>query len=107
MTGKVFRAHSGDECGPLRPAESSFPADIASPPFATDSCGNYFLVDLSGAVLFWDHETSELTVLAETWNLFVAALHIPEVVELKPGQVKRVWVDPEFAAKHGLKKGPK
>jgi hypothetical protein len=69
-------------------------------PVAYDGCGNYILIneDRNGAVFFWDHELSESTELAAS---FGACLDLLEpfdtsTVQLKPGQVKKVWIDPEF-----------
>jgi hypothetical protein len=69
-------------------------------PVAWAEGGNYVFVDESnnGAVYFWDHETAETTKLAFTFGDFLNLLQPfdPKTVELKPGQVKRVWIDPEF-----------
>jgi len=64
-----------------------------------DSCGNHFLIGAAGSVSFWDHETDEVTSLSPKLELFLGALVSPTPVTLKPGQVKRVWVDPTFIAK--------
>jgi hypothetical protein len=63
--------------------------------------GNYVCLDLDsgGEVFFWDHERpSDELRLATNWNAFVEMLCPFDVstIELKPGQVKKVWVDPEF-----------
>jgi hypothetical protein len=52
----------------------------------------------NGIVCFWDHETTEITTLAVTFGDFLELLQPFDIssVKLKPGQVKRVWVDPEF-----------
>jgi hypothetical protein len=52
----------------------------------------------NGIVCFWDHETTEITTLAVTLGDFLELLQPFDIssVKLKPGQVKRVWVDPEF-----------
>ena len=66
--------------------------------------GNYVFVDeaMNGAVFFWDHEIpEEPTKLADNFQAFLDGLQPFDVksIELKPGQVKRVWVDPEFLKK--------
>jgi hypothetical protein len=67
--------------------------------FGGDSCGNQFLIGPDGSVAFWDHETDEVMSLSPKMELFLAALVSPTPVTLKPGQVKRVWIDPAFIAK--------
>jgi len=64
--------------------------------FAEDDCGNEFLRDQSGAVYFWDHETSDVCQIAESLAAFLAALVPHPKVELLPGQVKEAWIDPAF-----------
>jgi hypothetical protein len=61
-----------------------------------DSCGNLFLRVCDGTVRFLDHETSEDKIIAPSVRAFLSGLHAPTPVELKPGQVKRVWIDPNF-----------
>ena len=84
-------------------------------PIADDNCGNLFVLategDTLGAVYFWDHEfeaddgeparTDNLTLIAESFSDLLARLQPSSIddVELKPGQVKSVWIDPEFKAK--------
>ena len=64
--------------------------------FAEDSCGNEFLADDARAVFFWDHETDDIIPLSDSLLTFLSSLvRFPEV-HLKPGQVKRVWGDPNF-----------
>ncbi len=66
--------------------------------------GNYVCLDLDsgGEVFFWDHELpSDQLRLAKDWNGFLQMLQPFDVskIELKPGQVKKVWVDPDFLKK--------
>ena len=61
-----------------------------------DSCGNFFLYAPDGSVSFWDHETDDEIVLAASVEEFCGSLAEPTPVELQPGQVKRVWIDPNF-----------
>jgi hypothetical protein len=71
-------------------------------PVAWAEGGNYIFLDeaADGAVFFWDHELPESpTLLASSFSAFLDLLEPFDTkkVELKPGQVKRVWIDPEFA----------
>lgn len=70
-----------------------------------DECSNYF-IEISGEVLFWDHETNKQKVLSSSLNEFISICETPSEVELDPGQVESVWVDPDFAAKFGIKPMP-
>jgi len=96
----------GDRYGPLRRIDDRLPSHWThaftkahAEPFAQDSCGNFFVQHDDRRVGFWDHETNEITWLAEDEKSFAAMLTNkgPEV-ELKPEQVISVWVDPAFKA---------
>jgi hypothetical protein len=70
-------------------------------PVAWADGGNYVFVneDKGGAVFFWDHEVPENIVqLAPNFGQFLDLLEPLDIrkIKLKPGQVKKVWVDPEF-----------
>jgi hypothetical protein len=70
-------------------------------PVAWAEGGNYVFVDeeKDGAVFFWDHEAPENIVkLAPNFGAFLDLLEPFDIkkIELKPGQVKKVWIDPEF-----------
>ena len=70
-------------------------------PVAWAEGGNYIVVDegRSGAVYFWDHELPEgMVELAPGFNAFLERLEPFDIskVELKPGQVKKAWIDPKF-----------
>lgn len=70
-------------------------------PVAWAEGGNYVFVDedRDGAVFFWDHEEPEKAVkLAANFGAFLELLKPFDIktVKLKPGQVKKVWIDPEF-----------
>lgn len=70
-------------------------------PVAWAEGGNYVFIneDKNGAVFFWDHEAPEtLTKLADNFGAFLDLLEPFDVkkVKLKPGQVKRAWIDPDF-----------
>jgi len=73
-------------------------------PIAWAEGGNYVFVDeeRGGAVFFWDHEEPEkIYELAIDFARFLDVLEPFDVkmVQLKPGQVKKVWIDPEFLKK--------
>ncbi len=73
-------------------------------PVAWAEGGNYIFVDedKDGAVFFWDHELpDEPTNLAADFGSFLELLEPFDVgrIQLKPGQVRKVWVDPEFRKK--------
>jgi len=68
-----------------------------------DSCGNLFLCAPGGSVSFWDHETDEEMVLSATMEEFCDGLFEPTPVVIRPGQVKSVWIDPEFLAEQRRK----
>ena len=70
-------------------------------PIAWAEGGNYICLDLEqdGAVFFWDHEEPEHpTRLAHSFDAFLDLLKPFDVssIELKPGQVKSVWIDPSL-----------
>jgi hypothetical protein len=71
-------------------------------PIAWASCGNYVLLDEGegGKVYFWDHEFEDenITELADSFDSFLSVLEPFDrnSIKLKPGQVKSVWIDPEF-----------
>jgi hypothetical protein len=73
-------------------------------PVADAEGGNYVCLSCDNAgcwrVVFWDHETEAETVLGDSFSEFLEALSPfgPASVELKPGQVISVWVDPNFVA---------
>ena len=70
-------------------------------PVAWAEGGNYVVVDQdsNGAVYFWDHEQPDSMVkLADSFFSFLDALEPFDISEitLRPGQVKKVWIDPDF-----------
>jgi SMI1 / KNR4 family (SUKH-1) len=70
-------------------------------PVAWSAGGNYAFIDedRDGSVFFWDHEEPEkITELAVSFGAFLELLEPFDIskIELKPGQVKRVWVRPGF-----------
>jgi hypothetical protein len=83
--------------------ERAFIEDIPAKayPVAWAEGGNYVFIDegKNGAVYFWDHEAPQsVTELAANFGAFLDPLEPFDIntIELKPGQVKKVWVDPEF-----------
>jgi hypothetical protein len=61
-----------------------------------------------GHVFFWDHElesdrdpSAALAALAPSFDVFLASLRRldAERIQLRPGQVKRAWINPEFLNK--------
>lgn len=70
-------------------------------PIAWAEGGNYVFVDedKGDAVFFWDHEIPDKPVkLASGFDAFLELLEPFDIktVQLKPSQVKKVWVDPDF-----------
>ena len=69
-------------------------------PFAKSAGGNLVYLDpLTGGVYFWDHELDDEDVkVANTFSEFLGMLEGLDIdqIKLKPGQVKKVWVDPDF-----------
>jgi hypothetical protein len=106
VLGRVFQ-RSGRMWGPIRDCGKpgvKLPSGWTA--VAEDSCGNYFLWSKSRGVAFWDHETSEIETLASDWDAFAAGCAEPPPVDVNPLDVISVWIDPEFAAKHGLELPP-
>jgi hypothetical protein len=73
-------------------------------PVAWDECGNLIFIDedRNGAVFFSNHEIlNDHTEMAASFGAFLDLLEPFDIktVKLEPGQVKRVWVDPEFLKK--------
>lgn len=108
-TRSVFKTGS-DEFGvrTLFPVQSWRPhtepcRQAGSLVMAKDDCGNFFLYAPDNSVSFWDHETDEETVLASSVEDFCDSLVEPTPVVLQPGQVKRVWIDPDFLAEQRRK----
>lgn len=71
-------------------------------PVAWAEGGNYVFVDegQGGAVYYWDHELADgaATKLASYFGAFLELLEPFDIrtIELKPGQVEKAWIDPEF-----------
>lgn len=69
-------------------------------PIAFDDCGNFVVLDAKiAAVYFWDHEIgTPLFEIATDFADFIERLEPFDTssINLKPGQVKRVWIEPGF-----------
>ena len=70
-------------------------------PIAWAEGGNYIVINEvdAGAVFFWDHEGIDGMVrLTDNFRLFLDILEPFDVnsIKLKPGQVKKAWIDPDF-----------
>jgi hypothetical protein len=75
-----------------------FPAHALA--VARASGGNFvYLEPTNYSVYFWDHEVENAdTKLANSFDEFLEQIQASDVgqVKLKPGQVKRVWGNPDF-----------
>jgi len=66
--------------------------------FAEDDCGNWIgRRNSSPEVVFVDHETNGITVLANDIDDLVERLVEWKASDLKSGQVISAWIDPELA----------
>jgi SMI1 / KNR4 family (SUKH-1) len=70
-------------------------------PVAWAEGGNYVFINQceNGTVFFWDHEQpDDITRLANSLYSFLELLEPFDMstIELKPGQVKKAWIDPDF-----------
>jgi hypothetical protein len=69
-------------------------------PIAWAEGGNYVLINQAGgAVFFWDHERPDMLIrLGDSFLAFLELLKPFDVssIKLKPDQVKRAWIDPDF-----------
>jgi SMI1-KNR4 cell-wall len=97
----VRRFIPADEVLWYRKSIEGFPEIRTAYPVAYDSFGNYVFIDEGngGAVYFWDHEVLDHAAeLAPSFDAFLDLLQPfdPSTIELRPGQVKRVWIDPAF-----------
>ncbi|MFK8078131.1 MAG: hypothetical protein AB8B84_16235 [Granulosicoccus sp.] len=102
IIGKCFKGKNGELFGVIRSASLPYPEELKSQSvIAEDECGNYFLID-RGAVSFWDHETGDSTLLANSKHEFISCCCEPIEEELDPRRVESVWIDPDFAKKYGL-----
>lgn len=104
--GQVFTNSDGEEYGVIRKTKAPFPSEIAMENIiAEDECGNYF-IQKNNYIYFWDHELNELIQLANSLREFKAGCDKPKEVNIEDSEVISVWVDPEFAKRHGIKPKP-
>lgn len=108
--GLLGKRESGDLLFQRQLLLDRMPKDML--PIGDASCGNCiclsFRSDSFGNVFFWDHELeplggtdvsfSNLFRVGNSFHDFFSNLQQfdPSQVQLKPGQVKKVWIDPEF-----------
>ena len=105
----IFKIRTTNEAGilgfiPVKEIASEMPRIENLPsrsfPVAWAECGNYVFINQSdGGVFFWDHEQPESMVrLANGFQAFLELLEPFDAtsIKLKPGQVKKVWIDPDF-----------
>jgi hypothetical protein len=85
----------------VREVVDGFPSNVL--PVARATSGNIvYLVPASGAIYFWDHENDAGDIkLADSFDDFLSMLQRFDVqqVKLKPEQVSKVWVNPNFKPK--------
>ncbi|WP_144770303.1 SMI1/KNR4 family protein [Herbaspirillum sp. SJZ099] len=68
-------------------------------PFGEDDSGNFVCIGTEDhLVYFWDHELDSNKVVAKSFADFLNRLEPFDLssVKLKSGQVKRVWINPDF-----------
>jgi hypothetical protein len=106
----IFKVGSGNESGVngfipveeiVREIRNIENLPKGSFPFAWAEGGNYVFINEAqgGTVYFWDHEAPDRLVrLADSFSSFLDLLEPFDVTEikLKPGQVKKAWIDPDF-----------
>ena len=106
----IFKIGTANESGvngfiPVREIVSEMPHIENLPgrsfPVAYAEGGNYVFVNQAddGAVFFWDHEQpGNLVKLANSFRSFLELLEPFDVssIKLKPGQVSKAWIDPDF-----------
>jgi SMI1 / KNR4 family (SUKH-1) len=71
-------------------------------PIAEAPSGNYvYIRNDSLSVFFWDHEIDQDKKIAGSFGEFLDSLEPfdSDSIELKPEQIKSVWVDPDFKPK--------
>ena len=109
VLGLVFVTDSGDEYGVIREAQSQIEHPVTAiglEHLADDESGNAFARHSDGSIVFWDHETDDITQLAQNWDAFVAGCIAQTSVQLDEQDVRSVWIDPEFAKEQGVDAPP-
>jgi len=106
----IFKIGEDNDCGvnefiPVSqiPGEIKIIEDLPhhAYPVAWAEGGNYVIINegRGGAVFFYDHEIFEgLTMLASNFEEFLMTLQPfdPKSVHVRPDQIKKVWISPEF-----------
>lgn len=68
--GKVFISDDKSEYGTIRKVDNkTFILDNWTT-FAMDDCGNFFVENSKGKIAFFDHETNEIIILADSFTDF-------------------------------------
>ena len=112
IRGLVFTSPAnGEEFGTIRSLEeddtNEYLLKIDLVPFAYDDCGNYFCMSRQGHVVWWDHETDEISDLAPSFAEFCNHCSEGTEVELREDQIiGDGWIDPEFAKELGISVPP-
>ncbi len=87
--------------------DGSYPAEYSETengkPIAEDGCGNLITTKENKAVYFWDHETDETTLIADSIEEIIEEAKDPEPVDFDESKVESSWIDPSFAKEMGIK----
>jgi len=97
ITVSVDRFVAVDEISSLTSGVDQFPQNT----WAVAECpsGDFIYIEKSSqCVFFWNHETDKDRRIASSFGEFLKALkpYDASASNLKPGQAKSVWVDPDF-----------
>ena len=109
VIGLVFVTNSGDEYGIIREAQSEIEHPVTAiglKHIADDESGNAFARQTDGSIVFWDHETDDVTELARDWDAFIAGCTAPTPAQLDQQDIRSAWIDPEFAKEQGVDAPP-
>ncbi len=100
-TSSVEKFILSDNIIQRRDSVQGFPSNML--PIADDACGNIFYINPNnGNVYFWDHEIeSDGIKITSSFSEFLDKLQKFNIDEIKfkHGQVKSVWIDPDFKSK--------
>ncbi|MBV1775985.1 SMI1/KNR4 family protein [Burkholderiaceae bacterium DAT-1] len=100
--GKIFIDAKQTEFGVIRESSKPHPIELAGMHvFAEDGCGNYF-VQMANKIYFWDHETGDQILLADSPEVFLNGCKEPTDVDMLTVKVESAWIDPEFAKLFGV-----
>ena len=102
IIGKIFIDKNGTQYGIIRKPKVPFPTELSHMDIlAEDECGNFF-VKLHNAVWFWDHETTNIVLLADTVDEFINGCRSAENTEIDADKIISAWIDPQFAKEFGI-----